>query len=161
MKHPKGLILIELIMTIVLVGILATFTGFFLYTGFNGYLNAKKTADGALEAQRALDRMTLELRNISYFTSAPTASSISYKNEELAGMRVLEGVGNTIFIRVNGTEYKLLENVSDFSLSVDYADLLNDTTANDVAWIEVGFKVGEIGKRFSTRIFPRNMVQQP
>ncbi|MBW2442806.1 MAG: prepilin-type N-terminal cleavage/methylation domain-containing protein, partial [Deltaproteobacteria bacterium] len=33
MKNPKGLILIELIMTIVLIGIIASFTGFFIYSG--------------------------------------------------------------------------------------------------------------------------------
>jgi prepilin-type N-terminal cleavage/methylation domain-containing protein len=64
-KHQKGFILIELIMTIVLIGIIATFTGFFIYSGINGYLRAKYITNGALDAQRALDRISLELRDIT------------------------------------------------------------------------------------------------
>ncbi|MFC1880516.1 type II secretion system protein, partial [Thermodesulfobacteriota bacterium] len=74
MKQQKGLILIELIMTLVLIGIIATFTGFFIYSGINGYLRAKDITNGALDAQRALERISLELRYIEYFTSAPVES---------------------------------------------------------------------------------------
>ncbi|MEJ2286503.1 MAG: type II secretion system protein [Desulfobacterales bacterium] len=71
MKQEKGLILIELIMSLVLIGIIASFTGFFIYSGINGYLRAKEITAAALDAQRALDRMSLELRYIDYFTANP------------------------------------------------------------------------------------------
>ena len=64
MKNQRGFALIELIAVIVLVGIIASFSTFFLYTGFTGYLNTKNTTEGALNAQMALDRISLELRNI-------------------------------------------------------------------------------------------------
>jgi hypothetical protein len=169
MKHAKGLILIELISVIVLVGIIASFTGFFLYTGINGYMNAKTNAEGSLNAQMALDRITLELRDLNYFTSAPDTTapdlSISYKSETLSGTRMIkyDTSNETIFINIAGTDYKLLDDVTSFSLAVTPMDLDNDGSADDVAAIELGFKLGigneNIGKEFKTRIFPRHMVK--
>ena len=77
MKHSKGLILIELIMTIVLIGIIATFTGFFIYSGINGYMRTQLITNGSLDAQRALDRISLELRDITSITSTPNPTSVT------------------------------------------------------------------------------------
>ena len=63
-RSQNGFTLVELIITIVLVGIIATFTTLFMYTGLNSYLRAKDTSEGALKAQIALDRISLELRDI-------------------------------------------------------------------------------------------------
>ena len=166
MKHQRGLILIELIAVIVLVGIIASFTGFFLYTGINGYLNAQRSLEGALKAQTALDRMTLELRSISYFTSAPTAASVFYRSDDsrLPGSRVLKyqagsGTG-AILIGVDGTDYPLLDGVSSFALLIDYLNLNDDPLVDEVAGIGIGFKLEGVGKEFKTRIFPRNLVAE-
>jgi prepilin-type N-terminal cleavage/methylation domain-containing protein len=166
MKHQRGFILIELIAAIVLTGIIASFTTFFLYTGFNGYQKSKNTSEGALNAQMALDRITLELRNINYFTSAPDEIppdlSMSYKSEELTGTRTLKYNSNsdTIIINVNDIDYTLLNDVSSFSLSFTYLNLDNDAAPEDleVSRIDVGFNLNEIGKEFDARIFPRNLV---
>jgi type II secretory pathway pseudopilin PulG len=166
MKNQQGLMLIELIAVIMLTGIIATFTSFFLYTGFNGYLNTKNALEGALKAQMALDRMTLELRNIDYFTSAPTATSVSYrsKDSELLGSRVLKyqtGTGTgEIMISVDGHDYPLLDHVSSFELNVAYSNLNDDPLVNEVAAIKIGFNVEGIGKEFKTQIFPRNLVEE-
>jgi Tfp pilus assembly protein PilE len=166
MKNQQGLMLIELIAVIMLTGIIATFTSFFLYTGFNGYLNTKNALEGALKAQMALDRMTLELRNIDYFTSAPTATSVSYrsKDSELLGSRVLKYQTGTeageIMISVDGHDYPLLDHVSSFELNVAYSNLNNDPLVDEVAAIKIGFNVEGIGKEFKTQIFPRNLVEE-
>jgi prepilin-type N-terminal cleavage/methylation domain-containing protein len=164
MKEQKGLILIELIMVIVIIGIIATFTGFLLFTGFKGYLTAKRNADGALNAQRALDRISLELRDLDYYSSLVANTSLTYKNEVLTGTRVLQYVSDsdTIQIRVNNVNYNLLENVSSFSLSQTPRDLNNDGV-NEVAYFDVGFRIGfeenEIPRNFNAKIFPRHMVE--
>ena len=162
MKHQRGLILIELIAVIVLTGIIATFTSFFLYTGFNGYLNAKNSLAGALKAQTALDRMTLELRSISYFTSTPTASSVSYRSadSQLLGSRVLKYQTGEILISVDGQDYTLLDHVSSFDLNVTYFNLNDDPLVDEVAAIRIGFNVEGVDKDFRTRIFPRNLVEE-
>ena len=166
MKNQQGLTLVELISVIVLIGIIATFTSFFLYTGLNGYLNSKNSLEGALKAQLALDRMTLELRNISYFTSAPTAASISYISEDpqLSGLRELKFQSGTetgeIRISVDGSEYPLLDNVSLFNLNVYYRNIDNDPSTDEVEGIKIGFKLASIGREFTTLIFPRNLVEK-
>ena len=163
MKKQKGLILIELIMVIVIIGIIASFTGFLLYTGFSGYLKAKRNTEGALNAQRALDRISLELRDLNYYSSLVEDTSLTYKNEVLTGTRVLQydSNSNTIRISVNNVNYNLLEDVSSFSLSDTARDLNNDGV-NEVAYFDVGFRIGfdenEIPRNFNARIFPRHMV---
>jgi Tfp pilus assembly protein PilE len=169
MKHSSGLILVELISVIVLVGIIASFTGFFLYSGINGYMNAKTNAEGAFNAQLAMDRISLELKNLNYFSSSPDTTppdqSISFESETLPGARMIKYISasDTIFINIDGTDYKLLEDVHSFNLTVTPMDLNNDPSENEVAAIEVGFKLGigdnHIGKEFKTRIFPRHMVK--
>ena len=166
MKNQQGLTLVELISVIVLIGIIATFTSFFLYTGLNGYLNSKNSLEGALKAQLALDRMTLELRNIGNFTSAPTAASVSYISEDpqLPGSRKLRFQSGTetgeIWISVDGNEYPLLDNVSSFNLNVTYRNIDDDPATDEVAAIRIGFKLAGIGREFTTLIFPRNLVEK-
>ena len=162
-KNQKGLILIELIMTIVLIGIIASFTGFFIYSGINGYLRAQYISNGSLDAQRALDRISLELRDITNITPAPTAISVTYTTDApvLTGTRTLKYDANarTIFIRVEPNDYALLENVSSFNLTPQYANLDNDPApVDEVAYIDVEFNLREIGTKFKARIFPRNLV---
>lgn len=170
MKQEKGLILIELIMSLVLIGIIASFTGFFIYSGINGYLRAKEITAAALDAQRALDRMSLELRYIDYFTANPVLhTSLEYKSTEITSTstrRVLYDTSNPsnhmITIGLKNNEQPLLEHVEPgtFNLRVWYKDLDQDGSADDVAYIDVGFNIENIGTGFATRIFPRNMVER-
>jgi type II secretory pathway pseudopilin PulG len=161
MKNAKGLILIELIMTIVLIGIIATFVGFFIYSGINGYLRAKDITTGALDAQRALDRISLELRDITDIAATPNSTTVTYKSAVLTGTRTLKYAGNTIFINTTPNDYELLEDVSSFNLSYTYLNLDDDTASVDeVANIEVKFSLEGIGKNFRTNIFPRNLVKK-
>ena len=166
MKHSRGLILIELIMTIVLIGIIASFTGFFIYSGINSYLRAQYITNGSLDAQRALDRISKELRDITNITITPppSATSVTYTSAApmLTGTRTLKYDANTdtIFIRVEPNDYALLENVSSFNLTYDTRNLDNDPAPveEEVAYIEVAFNLEDIGTDFRTRIFPRNLV---
>ena len=164
MNNYKGFALIELIAVIILVGIIAAFATFFLYTGFNGYVNAKTTAEGALNAQMALDRISMELRNISELTATPSSTSLSYKSKDPAETRTLKYENQKVIINVNNVDYTLLEDISSFSISKPAPlDLDNDGAADDVPYIEVEFRVGfnenGIGKPFRTRIFLRHMVE--
>ena len=161
MNNPKGFTLIELIMTMVLTGIIASFTGFFIYSGLNGYLRAKDISNGSLDAQRALDRISLELRDITDITTTPSATSVTYKSATLTGTRTLKYVGDRIFINITPNDYELLEDVSSFNLSYTYLNLDDDPTpVDEVAGIKVTFSLEVIGKNFKTNIFPRNMVKK-
>ena len=164
MNNQKGFALIELMAVIVLVGIIATFSAFFLRTGFNAYLNTKNTTEGALNAQMALDRISMELRNIRELSGTPSSTSLSYKSEDPTETRTLKYENQQVFIRVNTTDHMLLDNIPTFTITkASPLDLDDDGSADDVPYIEVAFRVGlnedEIQRRFRTRIFPRNMVE--
>jgi prepilin-type N-terminal cleavage/methylation domain-containing protein len=162
MNKQRGFALIELMAVIILVGIIATFSAFFLRTGFNGYLNTKNNTEGALNAQMALDRISMELRNISDIIPTPSLTSVTYKSHELTGTRTLKYVGNEIIINVDATDYRLLDNISSFNLSFDTRDLDHNPPPSDeeVASIDVEFEVSDIGQNFRTNIIPRNMVKK-
>jgi prepilin-type N-terminal cleavage/methylation domain-containing protein len=165
MNSQKGFALIELISVIVLVGIIASFFTFFLYTGFNGYVITKNATEGALNAQMTLDRISIELRNINEAISYVEDMSVVYKSEKLTGTRTLkyESNSNSIQINVNNSDYNLLGEVppTSFKLSVVCQDIDNDGASDDIAHLDVRFQVSEIGREFKTRIFPRNMTQCP
>ena len=162
MSHQNGFTLVELIVTIVLVGIIGTFTTLFLYTGLNGYLRAQDTAEGALKAQIAMDRIALELRHINAIqTWDPSNNLIVYTSDTLPGVRRIQWNGGTdnITITVDATDRILLNEVTTFALSRSQKDLNNSGDGNlEVAYIQISFTVGEMGRQFSLRIYPRNMV---
>ena len=163
MKNHRGFALIELMAVIVLVGIIATFAAFFLTTGFNGYVNSKAATEGALNAQMALDRISMELRNIRELTATPSTTSLFYRKEDPTETRTLKYENQGVFIRVNTTDHLLLDNISAFTISKSSGDLDDDGSNDDVSYIEVAFRVGlnenAIPRWFRTRIFPRNMVE--
>ena len=167
--QSAGFTLIELILTLVLIGIIGTFTSLFVYSGIRGYITTRQASEGALQAQIAMDRISLELRNINYFTSAPETTgpnlSLSYKSAVLSGTRQLtyDSDKNAILISVyNGsTRYKLLENISSCVLSLTYLNLDHDTgPVDEIEHIDLNFKLDGIGQEFRTRIFPRHRVEK-
>jgi prepilin-type N-terminal cleavage/methylation domain-containing protein len=165
-RQAKGFTLVELVVTIVLVGIIGTFTTFFLYTGFSGYLRAKDTAEGALKAQIALDRISLELRDIKGISAFTANTTIDYTSTSvtLPGNRQITYNSGTraIALSVDGNANPLLTDVASFTMTATYADLnYYSGGGNEVQAIDVVFTVGEIRRQFSARIFPRNMVPQP
>jgi prepilin-type N-terminal cleavage/methylation domain-containing protein len=166
-KQEKGFTLVELTVTIVLVGIIGTFTTLFMYTGLNGYLRAKDNTEGALKAQIALDRISLELREInaiSSFTPSPNPNpTIEYTSNTLSATRRIRFDGaDEIFLKVGGNENLLLDNVQSFTMRAAYKDLnFYADGNNEVEAIDVSFTIGDIGRQFSARIFPRNMVTEP
>jgi len=118
--HEKGFTLVELIVTLVLVGIIGTFTTLFMYTGLNGYLRAKDTSEGALKAQIALDRISLELRDINSISDFNANTNVDYTSVTLpVARRIRYDAGNgEILLSVAGAENLLLDDVQTFSMTV-------------------------------------------
>ena len=163
-KHEKGFTLVELIVTLVLVGIIGTFTTLFMYTGLNGYLRAKDTSEGALKAQITLDRISLELRDIDSVSDFNDDTNVDYTSETLSqARRIRYDAGNgEILLSVGGSENLLLDDVQTFSMTATYNDLnYYGDNVNEVEAINVSFTVGGIERPFRTRIFPRHMVREP
>ena len=167
--QSAGFSLIELILTIVLIGIIGTFTSLFVYSGIRGYMTTRQNSESALQAQIALDRISLELRDINSLTGTPDTTgpdlSISYKSAVLSGTRELkyDSTQKAILISVDdGSNYnELLKNVDPCVLSLSYLNLDHDTApVNEVEYIQFEFNLDGIGKKFRTRIFPRHLVEE-
>ena len=166
-RPHAGFVLIELVTTLLLVGVIGTFAGFFLWNGINGYLASKRNSETALAAQVALDRISYELRHIASLSGNPALNtSIGYVSTlpDLTGVRRLRYDGQTIYFSRDGgvTENPLLRNVSAFRLCLDSANLDNDAGNNlEVSAIRVGFNVVDVGTPFDVRIYPRVTIANP
>jgi hypothetical protein len=166
-KNTSGLILIELVVTLILVGIIGVFTGLFLMTGMRGYMTSKETSEGALIAQTALERISRELRDMERMDTSsypPIADkSVTYWRKNLPERRRIRFNNDTGIISISldgGTEWPLIKNVDDFDLSWTEYDLNNDGT-DDIKTITIGFNTAQVGQMFSTTIYPRGFYEAP
>ena len=81
--RAKGFILIELVTTLILIGLIGSFAGLFLYSGINGYIASRRNSEAALKAQVALDRISAELRALKPNPAPAFAPRrVTYRSEE-------------------------------------------------------------------------------
>lgn len=171
-RCQKGFTLIELVTTLILVGMIGAFASLFLYTGIRGYLTSKFSSETALQAQIALDRISAELRHIqSLVNPPPTSAGIEYKSLDLAPSGATRrisynSINREILLSIDGNANVLLDNVSAFTLSWVPKDL--DASAdgvNEISKFRVAFTVRsastENATPFAAEIYPRSMLAAP
>ena len=161
-RSQNGFTLVELIVTIVLVGLIGVFTTLFVYTGLNGYLKARDTSEGALKAQIALDRISMELRDIDSIATFAAGSQIDYTSRTLTGNRQVLFSNGVISINAGNGARTLLDEIENFSMTLTQTDLNADGN-DEVQAIEISFNFvpERFTRQFNARIFPRNMVPAP
>ena len=168
-KTPNGFVLIELVMTLILVGFISAFVGLVLYTGINGFLASKRNSEAALMAQFALDRISAELRHIESLPAAPVPDiSITYRSKDLPGSRVLSYNSGTRTINLNVTNVPnplgamiLLDNVVAYNFDLNFADMDNADGDQEIKLIIIDFMIADVPKTFSLRIHPRTFINWP
>ena len=173
LRSEKGFTLLELVTTLILVGIIGAFTSFFLYTGIRGFLTSKFSSETALQAQIALDRISAELRYIKHFelipvqTPNPNSNSVEYRSRDLPGARRISynSANQEILLTVNSTPNVLLNNVNTFNLSWVSKNLDLNGGNNEISEINVAFTVRSASSdnetAFSAEIYPRSMLAAP
>ncbi len=161
-RPQNGFTLVELIVTIVLVGLIGVFTTLFVYTGLNGYLKTRDTTEGALKAQIALDRISMELRDIDTISTFTAGSQIDYTSRTLEGDRQILYSNGVISINGGNGARRLLDEIQNFSMTLSQTDL-NADGSDEVQAIEITFNFvpERFSRQFDARIFPRNMVLAP
>jgi prepilin-type N-terminal cleavage/methylation domain-containing protein len=156
-NNKSGFTLIEIIATIALIGVLSSIVALFMGNVLNGFTTVKNNSSAALKAQMALNRISLELKDLSSLYSLTDNVSMTYQNA-LGDNRTIKFAGSNIYISTPA-DHLLIDGVSNFALSATHDNMYN-IAANDVAYIDVGFTISGVGS-FSTRIFPRNRIVHP
>jgi type II secretory pathway pseudopilin PulG len=163
-KKPQGgFVLIELVTTLILIGVIGAFAGLFLFTGVNGFMASKRNSETALSAQIALDRISAELRRISSLPAAPVANtSITYLSKDLPGTRKIryDSGAKIIYFSRDGAENPLIDKVATFSLAWDSANMDN-AGGDEISAINIGFTIADVGTQFNARIHPRFFIPKP
>ncbi len=152
----RGFTLIEIISTLALIAVLGTIAALFMGNVLTGYTTVKNNSAAALKAQMALNRISLELKDMSSLYSLTSNANITYKNP-LGDNRTIKFAGSGIYLSTP-SDNLLIDGVSNFSLSATYDNVYN-IAPDDVASIDIGFIVSSV--TFTTRIFPRNRIPHP
>ncbi len=174
MSMQKGFTLIEIIVTLLLVGIIAAVAGLGIVEATKGYVFAKSNSSYAQKGQIAMARISRELMELTDITAA-SSNSVTYKR--LSGTTTNPSVitqtiafsstDNKIRLTDNaGNVYDLIDDVSNFALTFYQGSSSWSIDTSDPEHIKLlsGIKVdvtllrkdGGSNIAFSTVINPRN-----
>lgn len=168
MRHQEGVTLIEAIVSIVLLGIIATVASFFLASGLQGYLFSKRSSETAPKVQVALERINLELSNARDRTGTNNILftqnvSVQYESTILSGNRTFgfDAATGGLYLRVDpgGTNRRLLDNVANFTMNATTANLDgNSSNPNEVQSFDISFTTAGLPTVYNLSVMPRNFV---
>ena len=153
MSKVNGFTLIEIVATLVLVGIMAVGMAYFLIPGIQGYLLAQENAQLTQKVELAMARMSRELREC--YTCYGTQGSISlpFSYENTLGNRTI--VLNNGQLQING--YTLMDHVQSAA-----ADILTRFSTDPLGLkmeLDIAHQQGGGTLTFTTNVFPRNTYQ--
>lgn len=162
-RSQRGMTLLEVIIGMVILGVIASVGAFFFVTGIKGYTQTREASDLALKADAALERMSIELRDLDGLgtgssVTVVTDTSITYESTVLPGTRTIGHGSGVIYLQTSsgGTQYTLMDGVTAFRLWVDTAEMNGDTTYLEITAVHISFVAG--GKTFSLQVLPRQFL---
>jgi len=157
--------LVELVATLVVLGMLAVVTAPMLMESVEGYAAASGRAQLHTEASLAMERMTRELRNIAPAGEGPepridevTGTSITFNDDERLWLE-----GSALRLRVEGVEAVLATDVAWFELEAfDESDEVvalpvRGAATEDVRRLRVSITLAREGvsERLEAKVFLR------
>jgi len=161
-SQESGFTLIEIVVSLVLVGIMAVVAGMGIVSFAKGYVLAKENTHTAQKAQLAMGRLSREMMELLDITAA-SAAAISFESK--SGNRKVGLDGATIKIAESATALAdgdvLIDKVDSFNLTYyqDYPGTSWEQGTDDLdllTAIRIEFQLSGVGSTFSTMVFPRN-----
>ncbi len=171
-SDEKGFTLIEVIVTLILVGITTALAGMWIVSVVNGYVFAKTNADTVQKGQLAMTRLAKEFAAIASVTGS-NGTSITYKrtNSDLttSGEITVAVATGTDELQIGGST--LTDSVSGFTLRYCANSQIDQTACPRTTWaVSAGVEPSSVieieltltaadntGKKFTKRIAPRNL----
>jgi len=156
-KKESGFTLIEVIVSLLLVGLLASIAGLSVYKGMEGYLMASENAALTQTSQLVLERLRREILLLNGVTAA-SGTNLQFSNS--LGTRTIDWDGETVKI----SDDTLVEGVNSFSLAYFKGDgnpwSVPGDTLQELAEVQINITLshaisGSIPP-FSTSVNPRN-----
>jgi len=138
-SNEKGFTLIEVIVSLVLIGILSAMAGLGLVQITQGYVFSRQNSGTVQKVQIAMDRIVKELGAATVINSspAPTASSLNYTRLPGPITNTITFSGTTV--QINGTT--LINNVAAFSFAYFDATGIATTTAANIGRVDINLTV--------------------
>jgi prepilin-type N-terminal cleavage/methylation domain-containing protein len=134
-RHARGFTLIEVIITLVIAGVLATIGATLMSSGFRSYFLGRELAQDAAQGTLALERMTRDLRAVRSAADLTTigASTITFVDVDGNTIGYALSAGSVTRSQNGGTAQPLAANVS--SLAFTYLQNDGQTTAASSATV--------------------------
>ncbi|HUK55946.1 MAG TPA: prepilin-type N-terminal cleavage/methylation domain-containing protein [Nitrospiria bacterium] len=164
MRNERGVTLIELIFSVILIGIIGIVAArAFLYSS-ESVLTGTNVREGTQVNRIAMDRMIREIRNVANNTSVNTAGATTFTFVDTSNNTISYTLSGTNLNRVTATTDTLAANVS--SLTFTYLDNTGATiatpavspAATDIWWVQIALTVGtgSGAVQFRSRVHPRS-----
>ena len=134
-RHARGFTLLEVIITLVIAGVLATIGATLMSSGFRSYFLGRELARDAAQGTLALERMTRDLRTARSAADLTTigASTITFVDVDGNTISYALSAGALTRSQNGGTAQPLAANVS--SLAFTYLQNDGQTTAASSATV--------------------------
>jgi type II secretory pathway pseudopilin PulG len=168
MRNERGITLIEMTLSIVLIGIIgAVAANAFLYS-----TESVLTANNAREAMQvdrlAMDRMIREIRNVADNTQVLTANGTTFRYLDVDGNTISFSLGGATLNRVSTTTDPLASNVSGLTFTylnnagatipIAAGSPIVSPSATDIWWVQIALTVGTGPQAVTlrSRVHPRS-----
>ena len=147
----KGFTIIELIISIVILGVLGVYTFSFLGDSMGAYVRVKDHKVLYDEARIAMRRMADEIRDANRTASiTTTATSITFTKSHNPSAQITYSLAGGFLNRVYNGTYVLAGNVQGFNPTYD--------SGTNIVTLELVVSLSGRGTvRFRTKVYPRNI----